>query len=333
MKIIVDGMGGDNSPDAIVEGCVDAVKELGLNVIIVGAREIIENELSKYDYPKERIDIINSTEIITNEEEPALAIRRKKDSSMVVGLRALREGLGDGFVSAGSTGALLAGGLFIVKRIDGIERAALATVYPTTKGVSLLLDLGANVDCKPEYLKQFAIMGSVYSEKILKVKNPRVGLANIGTEKGKGNQLVRQAYELIEDSNLNFIGNVEARDIPVGAADVVVCDGFVGNVILKLTEGMAKALFTSLKEEFTKSFQSKIGALLLKKQLKSFAGMLDYREYGGAPLLGLKQPVVKAHGSSDAFAIKNAIRQVKEFIEMDVINIIEKDINTTRNIQ
>ncbi len=214
MKIIVDGMGGDNSPDAIVEGCVDAVKELGLNVIIVGAREIIENELSKYDYPKERIDIINSTEIITNEEEPALAIRRKKDSSMVVGLRALREGLGDGFVSAGSTGALLAGGLFIVKRIDGIERAALATVYPTTKGVSLLLDLGANVDCKPEYLKQFAIMGSVYSEKILKVKNPRVGLANIGTEKGKGNQLVRQAYELIEDSNLNFIGNVEARDIP-----------------------------------------------------------------------------------------------------------------------
>ncbi|NLW39792.1 MAG: phosphate acyltransferase PlsX [Tissierellia bacterium] len=333
MKIIVDGMGGDNSPDAIVEGCVDAVKELGLNVIIVGAREIIENELSKYDYPKERIDIINSTEIITNEEEPALAIRRKKDSSMVVGLRALREGLGDGFVSAGSTGALLAGGLFIVKRIDGIERAALATVYPTTKGVSLLLDLGANVDCKPEYLKQFAIMGSVYSEKILKVKNPRVGLANIGTEKGKGNQLVRQAYELIEDSNLNFIGNVEARDIPVGAADVVVCDGFVGNVILKLTEGMAKALFTSLKEEFTKSFQSKIGALLLKKQLKSFVGMLDYREYGGAPLLGLKQPVVKAHGSSDAFAIKNAIRQVKEFIEMDVINIIEKDINTTRNIQ
>lgn len=333
MKIIVDGMGGDNSPDAIVEGCVDAVKELGLNVIIVGAREIIENELSKYDYPKERIDIINSTEIITNEEEPALAIRRKKDSSMVVGLRALREGLGDGFVSAGSTGALLAGGLFIVKRIDGIERAALATVYPTTKGVSLLLDLGANVDCKPEYLKQFAIMGSVYSEKILKVKNPRVGLANIGTEKGKGNQLVRQAYELIEDSNLNFIGNVEARDIPVGAADVVVCDGFVGNVILKLTEGMAKALFTSLKEEFTKSFQSKIGALLLKKQLKSFVGMLDYREYGGAPLLGLKQPVVKAHGSSDAFAIKNAIRQVKEFIEMDVINIIEKDINTTKNIQ
>lgn len=333
MKIIVDGMGGDNSPDAIVEGCVDAVKELGLNVIIVGAREIIENELSKYDYPKERIDIINSTEIITNEEEPALAIRRKKDSSMVVGLRALREGLGDGFVSAGSTGALLAGGLFIVKRIDGIERAALATVYPTTKGVSLLLDLGANVDCKPEYLKQFAIMGSIYSEKILKVKNPRVGLANIGTEKGKGNQLVRQAYELIEDSNLNFIGNVEARDIPVGAADVVVCDGFVGNVILKLTEGMAKALFTSLKEEFTKSFQSKIGALLLKKQLKSFVGMLDYREYGGAPLLGLKQPVVKAHGSSDAFAIKNAIRQVKEFIEMDVINIIEKDINTTRNIQ
>ncbi|GFN36377.1 phosphate acyltransferase PlsX [Tepidimicrobium xylanilyticum] len=331
MKVIVDGMGGDNSPEAIVEGCVSAVKELGVSVIIVGNKEIIDTELSKYDFPDEAIDIINSTEIITNDDEPAFAIRRKKDSSMVIGLKALKEGIGDGFVSAGSTGALLAGGLFIVSRIDGIERAALASVYPTIRGISLLLDLGANVDCKPEYLKQFAIMGSIYSEKVLKVEAPRVGLVNIGTERGKGNQLVQKAYELIENSNLNFIGNVEARDIPAGVADVLVCDGFVGNIILKLTEGMAKSLFSSLKEEFNKTFQSKVGAILLRKQLMNFKGMLDYREYGGAPLLGLKKPVVKAHGSSDAFAIKNAIRQVKDFIEMDVINIIEDDINASRN--
>mgnify|MGYP000947255702 CR=1 FL=1 len=327
MNIIVDGMGGDNSPKAIVEGCVEAVKELGLNIIIVGSKEIIEKELSEYEFPKEKIEIINSTQVISNDEEPVLAIRKKKDSSIVVGLKALTEGIGDGFVSAGSTGALLAGGLFIVKRIAGIERAALATIYPTTKGISFLLDVGANVDCKPEYLKQFAIMGSVYSEKVLGVNSPKIGLANIGTEKGKGNLLVREAYELIENSNINFIGNVEVRDVPQGIADVIVCDGFVGNVILKLTEGMAKALFSSLKEEFTKTFQAKVGALMLKSQLKSFKGKLDYREYGGAPLLGLKQPVVKAHGSSDAFAIKNAIKQVKNFIEMDVINIIKKDIN------
>lgn len=327
MKIIVDGMGGDNSPEAIVKGSVDAVKELGLNIIIVGRKEIIERELSKYEVSNGTIDIINATEVVSNEDEPVLAIRRKKDSSMVIGLKALAEGMGDGFVSAGSTGALLTGGLFIVKRIRGIERAALATVYPTTKGISFLLDVGANVDCKPEYLRQFAIMGSVYSQKVLGVKEPKIGLANIGTEKGKGNILVKEAYDLMEDLDINFIGNVEVRDVPEGIADVIVCDGFVGNVILKLTEGMAKALFSSLKEEFNKSLQSKIGALMLKSQLKSFKGKLDYREYGGAPLLGLKQPVVKAHGSSDAFAIKNAIKQVKDFIEMDVINIIQKDIN------
>ncbi|MCF6466410.1 phosphate acyltransferase PlsX [Clostridium sp. Cult2] len=327
MKIIVDGMGGDNSPDEIVKGCVEAVNELNVNIIIVGKKEIIEGELSKYQFPQETIDIINATEVISNDEEPVLAIRRKKDSSIVVGLKALKEGKGDGFVSAGSTGALLSGGLFIVKRIDGIERAALATVYPTKKGISFILDVGANVDCKPEYLKQFAIMGSVYSEKVLGVKSPKIGLANIGTEKGKGNLLVRESYDLMEDLNINFVGNVEVRDIPEGIADVIVCDGFVGNVILKLTEGMAKTIFSSLKEEFVKSFKSKVGALMLKSQLKSFKGKLDYREYGGAPLLGLKQPVVKAHGSSDAFAIKNAIRQVKNFIEMDVINIIDKDIN------
>lgn len=327
MKIIVDGMGGDKGTGEIVRGCIEAINDLGVKIIVVGKRDIIEGELSKHDFPKDAIEIINATEVITNEEEPALAIRRKKDSSIVVGLKALTEGKGDGFVSAGSTGALLTGGLFIVKRIKGIERPALATVYPTIKGVSFLLDAGANVDCKPEYLNQFAIMGSIYSEKVLGVKSPKVGLANIGIEEGKGNAVIKEAYDLIKNSNINFIGNAEVRDIPEGVCDVIVCDGFIGNVILKLTEGMAIALFSALKEEFTSSLKSKMGALMLKSQLKSFKGKLDYREYGGAPLLGIRQPVVKAHGSSDAYAIKNAIRQVKTFIDMDVIKVIENNIN------
>lgn len=327
MKIIVDGMGGDKGPREIVKGCVDASRELGVNIIIVGREEIIKEELDTHEYPQGAIEIINATEIINNDEEPALAIRRKKDSSLVVGLKALTENKGDGFISAGSTGALLAGGLFIVKRIKGIDRAAIATVYPTMKGISFLIDAGANADSKPEYLKQFAIMGSIYSEKVLRNSSPKVALANIGTEEGKGNALVKESYSLIKESSVNFIGNIEARDIPNGVADVIVCDGFVGNIILKLTEGMAISLFSALKEELTKSFKSKMGALMLKSQLDSFKSKLDYREYGGAPLLGLKQPVVKAHGSSDALAIKNAIRQVKNVVEKDVINLIDNNIN------
>lgn len=327
MNIIVDSIGGDKGPGEIVKGCIDAVKELDVNITIVGREEEIKEELSKYNYPKGNIDILNSEDEITNEDDPTLAIRRKKSSSMVVGLKALTEGRGDGFVSAGNTGALLVGGLFIVKRIKGIERAALATIYPTEKGISFMLDVGANVDCKPEYLKQFAVMGSIYSEKVLGISSPKVGLANIGVEEGKGNTLVIEAYNLLKDTNINFYGNVEVRDIPEGVVDVIVCDGFVGNVILKLTEGIAITLFSTLKEEFTQSFKSKIGAFMLKSQLKSFKSRFDYREYGGAPLLGLKKPVVKAHGSSDAFAIKNAIRQAKTFIEKDVIKIIENEIN------
>lgn len=327
MKIIVDGMGGDKGYKEVVKGCVDATKELGINILIVGQEAKLVDELSKYEYPHDKIEVINAEEVISNDEEPALAIRRKKNSSVVVGLKALAEGIGDGFVSAGSTGALLAGGLFIVKRINNIERAAIGTVYPTIKGISLLIDAGANVDCKPEYLLQFAVMGSIYCEKILDKESPRVGLVNIGTEEGKGNSLVKDAYNLLKESKLNFIGNIEARDIPNGIADVIVCDGFVGNVVLKLTEGMAISIFSKLKEDISKSSISKIGALMLKPQLKSFVKLMDYREYGGAPLLGLKKPVVKAHGSSDSIAIKNAIKQVKNFVEKDVINLIEADIN------
>ncbi|NLY67003.1 MAG: phosphate acyltransferase PlsX [Tissierellia bacterium] len=327
MKIIVDGMGGDKGHKEVVKGSVDAVKELGVEIIIVGKEDAIEEELKKYDYPNNTIEILNANDVITNDDEPALAIRRKKDSSMVVGLKALTENKGVGFVSCGSTGALLAGGLFIVKRIKGIERAALAAPYPTTKGMSLLIDSGANVDCKPEYLKQFAIMGSIYCEKVLGYRSPKVGLANIGTEEAKGNTIVKEAYNLLKESNINFIGNVEARDIPQGVCDVIVCDGFVGNIILKLTEGMAITILSMIKEELTSNFKSKIGALLLKSQFSSLKDKMDYREYGGAPLLGLKQPVIKAHGSSDALAIKNAIRQVKNFVENKVINLIEDDIN------
>lgn len=327
MKIIVDAMGGDKGLAEVVKGTIDAVKDYGVEVIIVGKEDIIENELKNYDYPKNKIETINAEDIILNEDDPAIAIRRKKDSSMVVGLKALADGMGDGFISAGSTGALLAGGIFIVKRIKGIERAALSTVYPTTKGISLLLDAGANVDCKPEYLNQFGIMGSVYMEKVIGVKSPKVGLVNIGVEKGKGNLLTKETYDLLENTNINFIGNVEARDIPTGAVDVIVCDGFVGNIVLKLTEGMAISMFSSLKEVFMKNTKSKIGAFLLKPELKVFKGKMDYREYGGAPLLGTKKPIVKAHGSSDAYAIKNGIRQLIAFIEKNVINIIEDNIN------
>lgn len=330
MKIIVDGMGGDKGYKEVVKGCVDAINELDVNILIVGNDEKIKQELNNYEYPQNKIEVINATEVITNDEEPAFAIRRKKDSSIVVGLNALKDNKGDGFVSAGSTGALLAGGLFIVKRIEGIERAAITTVYPTINGVSLLIDAGANVDSKPEYLKQFAIMGSIYSERVLGKCLPKIALANIGTEEGKGNSLVKEAYNQIKELDLNFIGNVEARDIPYGVCDVIVCDGFVGNIILKLTEGMATSLLSTLKEELNKSFKSKVGALMLKSQFKSFKKRLDYREFGGAPLLGLKKPVVKAHGSSDALAIKNAIKQVKNFVEKDVIKLIEEDINKNK---
>lgn len=331
MKIIIDAMGGDNGPIEVVKGAIDAIHEYGVSIILVGKEDIIENELKKYDYPKDKVEILNASDIITNEDDPAIAIRRKKESSMVVGAKALADGMGDGFLSAGSTGALLASGIFIVKRIEGIDRAALSVVYPTTKGFSLLLDAGANVDCKPEYLYQFALMGSVYMEKVMGVESPTIGLVNIGVEKGKGNLLSKETYEIIEKSQLNFKGNVEARDLPSGVADVIVSDGFVGNVILKLTEGMAISIFSILKKEFTRNFRTKLGAMLLKPELKNIKGMMDYREQGGAPLLGIRKPIVKAHGSSDAFAIKNAINQLKKFIEKDVIKIIEDNIDVLDN--
>lgn len=329
MKIIVDAMGGDKAPGEIIKGSIDAIKEYNINILFVGKENLIKNELKKHDYDETKVEILNADEVITNEDDPALAIRRKKDSSLVVGCKALVEGLGDGIISAGSTGALLAAGLFIVKRIEGVDRAALTVMYPTLKGFSLLVDAGANVDTKPEYLYQFGLMGSIYMEKVLAIDSPSVGLVNIGSEKGKGNQLVKETYEILEDKMGNFIGNVEARELPYGKVDVIVADGFVGNIILKLTEGMAMSIFSILKDEFTKNIRTKLGASILKGELRNIKGRMDYREYGGAPLLGTKMPMVKAHGSSDAYAIKNGIGQLIKFIDKDVIKIIESSIEKT----
>ncbi len=326
MRIIVDGMGGDNAPESTVKGAVEAVKEYGIEVIITGPEDKIQNQLKKYIYPSEKIRVMDAPEVITNDENPTLAIRRKKNSSLVVGMQALADGEGEGFISAGNTGALLAGGLFIVKRIEGIDRAALTVLYPTLKGVSLLVDAGANMDTKSEYLSQFALMGSIYMEEVMGVENPRVGLVNVGTEESKGNQLSKETFQALSESNINFIGNIEARDLPYGIADVMVCDGFVGNVVLKLTEGMASSIFSLLKESLMADFRSKFGALLLKPQLKLLKKRLDYREHGGAPLLGTTKPVVKAHGSSDYYAFKNGIGQLKTFIERDVIIAIENKL-------
>lgn len=327
MRIIVDGMGGDNAPVDIVKGAIDASNEYGVDLLIVGKEDIIRQELKKYDYSEDKVEILNAKDIITNEDDPALAIRRKKDSSMVVGMKALTEGKGDGFVSAGSTGGLLAGGLFIVKRIKGIDRAALSSVYPTTKGLSLLVDAGANTDSKAQYLQQFALMGSIYMEKVMGIHKPRVGLANIGTEEGKGDALTKEAFDLLKETDINFIGNIEGRTMAYGEADVIVADGFVGNIILKVTEGVAMSLFDELKKAFMENTKTKIGASLLKPSLKALSQKIDYREYGGAPLLGTRQPVIKAHGSSNAYAFKNAIRQTISFIEKDVIKTIEENIN------
>lgn len=326
MRIAVDAMGGDQGVAVTVKGSIEAVKDFGVNIILVGNENLIKNELLKNNYEGNKIEVVNAKDMISNEEEPAMAIRRKKQSSMVIGLNLVKDKEADAFVSSGSTGALLTGGLLIVKRIKGVDRAALAIPYPTKKGVSLLLDAGANTDCKAKYLQQFAVMGSIYAEKIMNISNPKVSLVNIGIEEGKGNELSKEAYGLLRNTNINFAGNIEARDIPEGDADVLICDGFVGNIILKLTEGLAMSIFSLLKEEFMSSFTSKIGALLLKPGLIKFKKRLDYTEYGGAPLLGIKGVVIKAHGSSDAKAIKNAIKQANILVKNKVIEKIEDEV-------
>lgn len=327
MKIAVDAMGGDNAPKAVVGGCKEAVLEYGVEVFLVGLRQEIEKHLADDNIKSGKIHIVEASEIISNEESPVSAIKNKKDSSMVVGLKLVKENTCDAFLSAGSTGAFLAGSLLRVGRIKGIDRPALAPIIPTTKSGCMLIDAGANVDCKPKNILQFALMGSIYMEKVMGILSPRVALLSIGSEEGKGNELTKQSYQLLKNCNVNFIGNIEARDISHGVCDVCVCDGFVGNVVLKNTEGLASALMSMIKEEITKTTLSKFGALLLKDSFKGLKKRFDYKEYGGAPFLGINGIMIKAHGSSDGKAIKNAIRQAKLLFDNRCIERIIKDIN------
>lgn len=320
IKIAVDAMGGDNAPSEIVKGAVEAVNERkDITVCLTGQETVIKKELEKYTYNKEQIEIVNASEVIETGEPPVNAIRKKRDSSIVVGMNLVKNGQADGFVSAGSSGAVLVGGQVIVGRIKGVERPPLAPLIPTEKGVSLLIDCGANVDARPSHLVQFAQMGSIYMEHVLGIKNPRVAIVNIGAEEEKGNALVKETFPLLKECpGINFIGSIEAREIPHGGADVIVCEAFVGNVILKLYEGVGATLISMVKKGLMSSFRSKLGALLIKPALKSTLKSFDATEYGGAPLLGLKGLVVKTHGSSKANEVKNSIIQCISFKEQGI---------------
>ncbi len=323
MKIVLDGMGGDNAPAEIIKGAVEASKLIDDEIIIVGDEEIIKKHLKKYSYDENKISTKHASQVIENEDAPVRAVRTKKDSSMVVGINMLKTGEGDLFISAGNTGAMMAGSLFNLGRIQGIDRPALASVYPILGDkVCLLVDAGANAECKPNNLLEFAMMGSIYMDKVIGREDPKVGLVNLGVEENKGSTLTKAAYELLDKSHVNFIGNVEARDVPMGACDVIVCDGFVGNVILKLTEGLALNILALLKNKFTDGAKAKLGAMLLMDKMKDLKGEFDYTEYGGAPILGVKGPVVKMHGSSNANAVKNTILKGIPFAKENVVGTI-----------
>ena len=327
-KVVLDAMGGDHSPGEMVLGAVNAVKEKdNLFVYIVGPSDRIQAELDKYEYPKDQIEIVHASDEITCHDAPVQAIRGKKDSSMVVGLRMVKEGKADGFVSAGNSGAVLVGGQVLVGKMKGIERAPLAPIVPTLKGVSLLVDCGANVDAKPSNLVQFAQMGSIYMENALKIERPTVGILNIGAEEEKGNALVKETYPLLKEcKGINFIGSVEARDFIYGAADIVVTEAFAGNVMLKTIEGVASGLFKLIKNSITATPVSTIGAALVKPQLKNVAKIFDATEYGGAPLLGLNGLVVKIHGNASHKEVKNALFQVEMFRSQDVNGKIKEQL-------
>jgi len=329
MRIAIDAMGGDNAPKAIIEGALQAIQEYDIEVFLVGKKDEMNKYMENELINSSRLNIVDASEIILNDDSPVNAIRQKKDSSMVIGLKLVKEGQCDAFVSAGSTGAFLAGSLLKVGRIKGIDRPALSPIMPTIEGSCMIIDAGANVDCKPKNLEQFAIMGSIYMQKVNNIARPRVGILNIGTEEGKGNELTKQSYELLSKLNINFIGNVEARDILTGVCDVCVCDGFAGNILLKSSEGAAATIFKLLKKEFTKNTKNKIGALLLKDGIKDFKKKFDYTEYGGAPFLGIDGIMIKAHGSSDANAFKNAIRQAKVLFDNSCIEMIKEQITST----
>lgn len=329
IRVAADACGGDNAPLEIVKGCIDACNEFdNIHITLLGKPDEINPILETAEYDENRLEIYETTEVIETAEPPVNAIRKKKDSSIVVGMNLVKSGKCDAFVSAGSTGAVLVGGQVIVGRIKGVERPPLAPLIPTTKGFSLLIDCGANVDAKPSQLVQFAKMGSIYMKSIMGIENPTVGIVNIGAEEEKGNALVKETFPLLKECpDINFTGSLEARDIPFGACDVVVCDAFVGNVILKMYEGVSSALVGVIKDSLMSSAKNKIGGALIKSDLKKTLKNFSASEYGGAPLLGLKGLVIKAHGNSTAFEFKNALKQCIYFTENDVNGQIKESLS------
>ena len=327
MKIVLDAMGGDYAPQAAVEGGVQAAREWGVEAVLVGRREAVEAELARHETSGLPLSVVHASQVIEMTDHPSIAAKEKKDSSMVVGLEMVKRGQAAAFVSAGNSGGVLASALFRLGRIPGIKRPALSTVYPTLQGMCFVLDVGANTDCKPEYLLQFGIMGSAYAERVLGIPNPRVGLVSTGEEEGKGSILAREASQLLEDSGLNFVGNVEGKDIPLGLADVVVTDGFTGNVIIKLSQGVVTLLLSIVEEEIKRRPQAVLGALLAKAAFRAAKKRLDYSEYGGGALLGVKGVVIVAHGRSNANAIKNAVRVAVRAVERGVLKAIEEGVS------
>ena len=327
MRIIVDAFGGDNAPLEVIKGAQLARQEYQVEISLSGDRKEIEQCAKENGLSLDGIEILDAQGMIPVEADPTTLLKEYENCSMAVGLRALKEGKGDAFVSAGSTGALVVGASLIVKRLKGVRRTAISTVIPNEKGCFMLMDSGANAECNSDMLLQFGMMGSVYMNKIVGVSDPRVGLLNIGTEETKGVDLQREAYAKLQKAPIHFVGNVEARGLPLGDCDVAVCDGFTGNIALKLIEGMAKFFSGQLKGMLMRSLKTKIAALLLKDSVKDFKSKLDYKEHGGAPLLGISKTVIKAHGSSDARAIKNAIRQAKNCVESGVVEAIEENLS------
>lgn len=327
MRIIVDAFGGDHAPLEVLKGCALAKEEYGVEITLCGDEEKIRACAKDNGIALDGMDILHAPAVIPVEADPTTLLKEYADSSMAMGMKALKNGEGDAFVSAGSTGALVVGASLIVKRLKGVRRVGLATVIQNANKFYLLMDAGANAECRPEMLAQFGVMGSVYMERLKGVKNPRVGLINIGTEETKGLELQLESYKLLQKAPVNFIGNVEARGLALGECDVAVCDGFVGNVALKLTEGLAKYFSNELKGMFMANLKTKIAALLMKDKIAAFKKSMDYKEHGGAPLLGASLPVIKAHGSSDAKAFKNAIRQAKEYVDNKVIEEMQNALH------
>ena len=328
MNIMIDGMGGDHAPEEIVKGAVQAAKEISGTVSIIGREERINECLQALNWNGDNIEVVNATEVISNNESPAMAVRTKKDSSISKGMRMLKEGEVDAFISGGSTGALLSAGLLILGRIRGIKRPAIAAFFPKIgmNDTSLILDCGANAESRPEYLLQYGIMGSIFVEKVKGIENPEVMLLNVGAEEEKGDPLHKESFELLRNADINFKGNCEGRDVPFGCCDVVVTDGFSGNVFLKSSEGVALAVMKRIKQKMTEGLVAKAGALLSYNKLKEIKKEFDYSEEGGAPILGLKGPVLKIHGSSKANAVYNAILKAVPYVEQDVTALIENAI-------